>query len=282
MTARALRWGGALGATVLLILGVVPAVAASPPGDLVAAAPTGCAVHEPTPIAADAVEDATDLPSVGQQQKIQVRSLGQDRNVVEYYTSLDLSQPLPAGVEYLNLAVGQFERLDGKVIDAKKVTASAAIDQEGRRDHLLVTVCVDPSGAHAGSYTGTVAVDDPRVTGGSATYTLNMQFAPVNRVYVLVAAAWLLGSLAGLTLASRVEVSNPRKGVPRILIALGLSAVAVWTVFATQFLSNLSWEGTILLWATLLAGCFGAAYGASNFSGSVPVGGEKDGEDEVA
>ena len=100
--------------------------------------------------------------------------------------------------------------------------------------------------AQPGGYTGTVVIDDPRVSGGSATYTVNLKYQDLDRVMAAVAFSGLIGA------------------------GVGLSAVAAaYAVYLAQYETDPSWEGSAALFTSLMATCVADAYAATTIAGTV-------------
>jgi hypothetical protein len=233
--------------------------------------------------------ELSELPEVAPQENIQVRDLERDRAPVTLRTFLHLDQPMAEGVNALNVRTGPFQRSDGRTLEAEQLRVAATIDPRGRRDTLEIAVCFDPvvhtNGnkdplvAEAGSYTGTVYIDDPRVTGGSATYQLNLKYFRIDRVLTVVFLAWVLGSIAGLALASAVSWNTLWSNKGRTLSAIVASLTAVYVVYIAQYDSDPSWPGTTSLFTALFATALGAAYAATHVAGTAQL---KSGEDQTS
>jgi hypothetical protein len=273
-------------AGLVVVLGAAPVLAragddASSLASMTEVAAPRCDVpRAPTPQGdpSDAVVPAVESPTDDL-----VRSVGKDRGPVEIVTTLPLSEPMPEGVEHLNVAVGQFQRADGRALESEQVVAEAKINQSGRRQSVRLWVCIDPvvvdrSGprlveAHAGSYTGTVVIDDPRVTDGVATYTLNMKFGNDALVFAVVGVGLLVGAGGGVALATglSVELLRRKEALVRAATAVAASIAAAYTVLSAQYLSDPSWQGDLPLFIALFATTVGAVYAAANFAGSVDI-----------
>lgn len=250
------------------------------------------ATSEPTPLASGAVAPE-DIPAVGEQGQLQVRDMGRDRDRITLRTFLRLSGPLPAkvvppeedgtprDVVYLNVQAGPFQREDGVQMEPEHVVATAQVSMAGRREILVLTVCVDPvvvtSGndepryAKPGGYTGTVYVDDPRVTGGTGTYTVNMKYKPITAVLAVVGWGGLLGALVGLALASGVSWDTLWQNVGRTLSAIIAGVVALYTVYVAQYDNDPSWQGDTSLFIALFATSVGSVYAAVHVAGTLNV-----------
>jgi hypothetical protein len=223
----------------------------------------------------------SDLPQVSEQQTIQRRDLERSRDRATLRTFFSVSPPLPDGVTALNVRTGPFQRADGKTLEPEQVTASATVDPAGRLDTVEVAVCIDPVVtppgnrsalvADAGSYTGTVFIDDPRVTGGSATYEINMKYDRLDRVLLVVLLAMLLGSATGLALATGLSWNTLYQNKGRTFSAVVASISAVFVVYNAQYDSDPSWEGSTSLFTALFATALGAAYAATHVAGTLSL-----------
>jgi|tagenome__1003787_1003787.scaffolds.fasta_scaffold20776676_2 hypothetical protein len=236
----------------------------------------------PTPIDPAQIAAAGQLPEVEVQDTVQVRSLGRERDRFTVRTFLQLSTPLPEGVAALNVRMGQFQRADGYSMEPEQLSASATVDSESTRQVVEVLLCVDPVTnikdnapplvAKAGSYTGTVYIDDPRVAGGSVTYRVNMKYDRIYQVLLVVLVGWLLGALGGLALSSGLAWNSLGTNVHRTLAALVGGGTAVYLVYVAQYDNDPSWQGDSALFTALFATCVGAAYTATNVAGTATLG----------
>lgn len=237
---------------------------------------------EPTPLATGTEVDPRVIPTVDDADQTKVRDLGRDRSRVNVVVPLRVSEPLAEGVESLNVSVGQFRRADGYALEPEQVVARATIDRGSRRQTVELTVCVDPRielplsnrlfESHAGSFTGTVLIDDPRVSGGGATFTVNTKFTPHWSVVVASALSGFAGLVIGLVMASGLSLETlftSKENMLRAATAILAGIAAVYGVYAAQYQSDPSWQGDSALFLTLAVSCAGAAYAAGNFAGSV-------------
>jgi hypothetical protein len=143
---------------------------------------------------------------------------------------------------------------------------------------LRVLLCIDPKKLVPGSYTGTVRVDDPRLSPASASFTVSLQY---ERWWLIALGYGLLLMIAGTgvvwlgTLRARSLPLNRiqvREDLGQFLrlnaygVLLGLAAAfAVWR---TQYLGDETWAGTLNEHLGLLA-AIGPAYIGGLATGAV-------------
>jgi hypothetical protein len=149
-----------------------------------------------------------------------------------------------------------------------------------------VLLCIDPIvnikdnlpalRAEAGSYSGTVYIDDPRVTGGSVSYTVNLKYHRIYLVLLVVLVAGVLGSVVGLALSSGAAWHSLGRNFDRTLAVLVGSVTAVYVVYVAQYDSDPSWQGSTSLFTALFATTLGAAYTATNVAGTAQLGRASD------
>lgn len=249
------------------VIGVVPLWAADTAAgaDTVAASsglvaneePPGGACPEPiasTPIGEDVVAG---IPTVESPETPQTRNLGTRREPVTFVTILDLTERMPAGVDSLNTTVGPFQRGDGTALEPEQIVADATVAKGSRRMSVRLRVCIDPIveepggsrtiEAVAGSYSGTVLIDDPRVAGGAANYTVNLQYGPGGLVLLTAGLAWLCGAVGGVALATGLKLTELLKPetLVRALSALAASVGAAVTLVLTLYADVPGWEGDV-------------------------------------
>jgi hypothetical protein len=226
--------------------------------------------------------EAADVVSATAPEQTQVRDLGSERDPIRVETLIPLSRSMPTGVTSLNVMVGSFQRPDGWTIEPGHVVASASIPQGGRREVVRLLLCFDPVisdpadadrtiSTPPGSYTGSVFLDDLRVTSTGSTYTFNLKYSNPDLVLWTFGLSALIASLLGVALAQKVtwETVRNAKELPRAILAFGLAFSASYAVFVAQYLSNPSWDGEISTFLALIGGVVAAAYTAANAAGTL-------------
>lgn len=223
-----------------------------------------------------------DIPSVESPDAPRVRNLGQERSPASIVTKLQLSEAPTSDVRYLHLDVGEFQSADATaVLGPEHLAAQAEIPWEGRRESIRLTLCVDPivvdaSGSRLievppGAYTGRIVVDDPRVDAGAVSYTINVKYEHDLLVYSLSGVATCVAIIAGLAFATGVSPNKEsfKKNRGRAVTSLITGFAAAYAVFNAQYISDPAWAGSTAAFIALIVGTAGAAYAATNVSGSV-------------
>ena len=171
-----------------------------------------------------------------------VVALGSSRAAHIRHSELTVAGALPPG-STLNVAVSDLVREDGLTFDTDEVEASATVLPDGR--HVRVQVCINPRAGqgHAtpGKYTGSLSIDDPRVTGGSLPMTVTLRFDR----WQIVAGACVVAAAAGLIWAIAITIRGfgAGGGWERVAVASAASLLAAVPVYIKQFDSNPSWAG---------------------------------------
>jgi hypothetical protein len=210
------------------------------------------------------------------------RDLERVREPVTIRTQLHLATPVAEGAQAINVRVGPFERSDGVELNARQVTADARIASKAWRDVIEVVLCIDPivaggnAGevlrAEAGSYRGSVFIDDRRVNRGTISYTINLKYEHRGLVLLCVVGAGLVGGVVGSLLATGLNWSLSRENLLRALATSVSCVAALYAVYQAQYGKDPSWLGNDAMFTTLAATCVGAAYAATNFAGTVNIG----------
>jgi hypothetical protein len=238
-------------------------------------------VLRPVPAALLASTPTGASPEVTDGKLTERRDFERSREPATIRTEMHLGAGVEPGVRNINVRVGPFERSDGVQLDAQQVSAYALIASKAWRDVIEVVLCVDPVvpgdvpgksvRATAGSYSGTVFIDDRRVIGGAVTYTINLKYEHRGLVLLCIAGAGLIGAVTGSLLASGLEWSLDKENLLRALATSVSCVAALYTVYQAQYATDPSWLGNDAMFTSLAATCVGVAYAATNFSGSVTI-----------
>ncbi|MCU1690961.1 MAG: hypothetical protein JWM64_52 [Frankiales bacterium] len=233
----------------------------------------GCETTPPTPLTTAIIAP---VPAItGDEVAVQVLTFGRSREPDASEVRLGLSQPLPREVTALTVFVAQFKRQDGRNLRRAYLRADARLTE--RRDGLVLRVCVDPvvdgRALSAGEYTGTVALDDPRVAAAAATFRVQLQYVPAAGPMAVAVLGWLLGLAGAVTTATGLSFAwhYVRDHLPRLLFSAAAAASAAITVSLAQYWRDPVWTGEPELFVTYLVTTVGAAYAAANASGSLFV-----------
>lgn len=183
---------------------------------------------------------------------------------------------LPVGIPSSLIKVTASLHKDGTGIVNKALVPSTILSG----GQLLVELCIDPSQAHAmpaGTYTGFVAIEDPRLPVVTAPITVTLKYE--HPWYLIGGYALLLFTLGSFgvwlgTLRARklpLDRTNLRADFPRFLslnaYGIGAGLLAAAGVLYTQYFNADAWAGTIndhfvLLFAIVPAYLGGLATGA--------------------
>lgn len=163
----------------------------------------------------------------------EVISFGKDRDTRRRTATLKAEgdERPPAGAQ-LKVLPGEFIRSQGGQIPEDQISAKATVRDD--RSAVDVVLCLNPDGVDAGRYVGSVAIDDPRISAPSITYTATLQY-PRQR---LVGALGLLACVAALAYIwlgegrSRLNVwlKGGITGIAAGLVAAGVAWNSAYTV----------------------------------------------------
>jgi ABC-type Fe3+-siderophore transport system permease subunit len=219
----------------------------------------------PVPGVSDTAKAGGELPSVANNQAPITIPVGTSRSPHTRTVTLDVQGTLPVNLRHLFVDLTDFARGDGLALDKKFLTAWVDVSRSGR--FVTLALCVDPriggEDADPGKYTGSVIIDDPRVTGGGATFNVQIKYASVP-ITVMIAFLGALLGFAGAVLAAFVRERKAWNfGLGRWI---GTAVLAVATgswLWVSQYVSDPTYQGDLKQQLTLAAACFGAAYAAA-------------------
>lgn len=145
------------------------------------------------------------------------------------------------------------------------ITAQA----DSRRGVVFVALCVDRSSSsvgHAGTYTGSVSIVDPRVARTDVPFVVQLAYPNPYNVALLVlvavaaatAYAWLLRARTGQD--EDISVENFRHFLTRRtgVLAFSSGSVAAYVAFAATYLQNGTWGTTVAQVTAIIGAVFSA------------------------
>jgi hypothetical protein len=174
------------------------------------------------------------------------------------------SRSLPAGA-FLCTATSDLVRDDGESLPANQVKSWAQVDNDG--GHVTIFVSVAPRYLQLsdfGGYTGTVALDDARATGGNVALNVHVPYPYVNRVLI----ATIIAAVAGLTWAWFIHTTSvgtieaQEQFWPSLALRVAVVAAAI-PVLNAQVLTNPDWKGDLSQYIGLVTLAGAAAIAAT-------------------
>jgi hypothetical protein len=174
------------------------------------------------------------------------------------------SGSLPAGA-VLCTATSDLVRDDGESLPANQVKSWAVVDNDG--GHVTIFVSVAPRYQQVsdfGGYSGTVALDDARATGGNVALNVHIPYPYLNRALI----ATIIAAVAGLTWAWFIHATSVGTRAeqdqfwPSLALRVAVVAATI-PVLNAQVLANPDWKGDLSQYISLVTLAGAAAIAAT-------------------
>jgi hypothetical protein len=137
-----------------------------------------------------------------------------------------------------------FQQPDGTALGRLQVTTRATTTNSGHQ--VRVAICIDPSAGHhpaqAGTYVGSVTLDDPRVTGASFPVTVTLQ-SDAMRPFLFC----LVGALAGwgwsLLIAQAFDLRTRLEKMRLAAVCVGSTVLGTFPIYLTLYAKDPGFVG---------------------------------------
>jgi hypothetical protein len=138
-----------------------------------------------------------------------------------------------------------FQQSDGTALGRLQVTSRATTTNSGHQ--VRVAICIDPSAGHhpaqAGTYVGSVTLDDPRVTGGASfPVTVTLQ-SDALRPFLFC----LVGAVAGwgwsLLIAQAFDLRTRLEKMRLAAVCIGSTVLGTFPIYLTLYAKDPGFVG---------------------------------------